>query len=38
VTSPADASRLGIGPLDFDQRIDAGAALRHLIGTQLSSL
>src|SRR6516225_4723908 len=25
--------RLGIGPLDFDQRIDAGAAFRQLIGT-----
>jgi hypothetical protein len=24
---------LGIGPLDFDQRIDAGAAFRQLIGT-----
>ena len=25
--------RLGIGPLDLDQRIDAGAAFRQLIGT-----
>src|SRR5215831_3784553 len=28
--------RLGIGPLDFDQRIDAGAAFRQLIGMHSS--
>src|SRR5262245_25557833 len=28
--------RLGLWPLDFDQRLDAGAPLRQLIGTHAS--
>jgi hypothetical protein len=27
---------LGIGPLDLNQRIDAGTAFRQLIGTDIS--